>query len=321
MHKEFRDQYDKYVYITKVNELNKPIWFGVLHEGVMPEVPTPLCKYYALNNRNLDIFKAHSFYIAHPSDFNDPYDCSKYLIDYSQLSKKDIWNHVREVYLLKDFELAYQENRNSLINLAREALWQFYFKHLGILSLSEKPDNYHLWSYYTGNTGFCVEIKTGFPENFMGPLKIGYQNTLQQIDVRIFSYPMNHVLCLTTLKDAFWAKEQEWRYLVYHKGQLETPPDRYGQISSHGLSRIVPYAEFNLTSPKVNFFPDDLNESQSDKNKLRKDLLDHLVAQNIKIFMMFESLGNAGRLTLERRLIIVEKQKAGFEIFIQGISQ
>jgi hypothetical protein len=91
-----------------------------------------LYKYFQYNDQSLTALRETRFWAAHPSKFNDPFDC------------------------------AFSVDGNL------RALYSNYTKSKAICCFSKRVDSILMWSHYANNhTGFCV----GFDESCFGGLK------------------------------------------------------------------------------------------------------------------------------------------------------
>lgn len=321
-----------YQFIAEHSNRDRPPFFKVLHNGVEPEVPATLVKYYSLNKNSVDAVTKHQFYVAHPDNLNDPYDCSRYLIDYSYIPFTRIAEYLEPYFTLDYLIVEYLREKSNVINTLRESYWNNNFTFLGILSLCRCANNYHLWSYYTAHTGFNIEIATRMPSEFLGPFKIIYlpinekqvKPTIQKYNaITEFGDLLETLLGNVLIKSSFWIDEAEWRYLVFSQKAMKIPPSRIEIDQEDPIERLIDYPPDVVTSITlaVRFFtvseyiPDFckptkatlavFDQKSRERYCLRKRLLDHIVKHKIPTFMMFEENPD-GTLILRRRSITIE---------------
>jgi hypothetical protein len=317
-----------YKFVAEANSSDQPPVFKVLHKGIEPKVPETLVKYYPLNQYSIDAVTKHQFYVAHPMDFNDPFDCSLYLIDHSTIPLSTILDFLCPPYERRELIDVYRRNRTLVIQRYSVALWNLHFRTMGILSLCNDLESFHLWSYYTNHQGFNLEIRTQLPNNYAGPVKNAYLPGLQMINGEIFENELNALLYNISVKDSFWKHEDEWRYIVISKKNMKIPESRFPIDQEDSIDRLIDYPPEVVKSITlaVRFFaipeyvPDmdkptkatlALNDRKScDRYWLRKTLLDHIIQHKIQTSMMFED-GSDGALTLRRRAIDITHANEG----------
>ncbi len=326
--------FHEYTFISDVQRGQPPV-FKVLHNGVEPRTPETLVKYYPLNQFSIDAVTKLQFYIAHPLDLNDPFDCSLHLIDYSSFPLENILKFLCPPYDKNEIIQEYGKNRTLVIQTFQVTLWNLHFRTMGILSLCHNLDSLHLWSYYTGHQGFNLEIETHLPINFIGPIKSIYLPELKRVNGELFKDALNALLFNITVKGTFWETENEWRYFVISQKDMKIPDTRFDIDQNEAIERLIDYPPEVVRSITlaVRFFtvseyrPDLTKPTQAtltvkdqiscDRSILRQRLLDHIINNKIPAYMMFEELTKDNMLVLNRRQIHIKKEAEG--IYMIGL--
>ena len=187
-------------YNLKLNE--DGIWDTFQNGNKLPHEYPDLYKFYSLNIYNIDSLLRNYFYLAKPSDFNDPFDCNINLIENN-----------------KAYENLKTVKRNVLSNV-------------GISSLTEIIDSPLMWAHYTSNyKGFALNfgnrIDILLREHFFSKYTIT-RVIYPEKPVRIKeSYPFAQNYLMTT-KFKHWQYEKEWRIICDLKDkhrELEYVPE------------------------------------------------------------------------------------------------
>jgi len=199
------------------------------HEWIEQLWPKLLYKYFSLHKlkegdkyyvegkptyREERIFTHNEIYFSSPKNFNDPYDCrlptmsfeasdSEWLNYYSQhLGRAEAEKKIREgqhkdPVHQKEFLIRFQNNK--------------IFK-LGILCLSEVPDNILMWSHYAeGHQGFCLQ----FENTDIRAQKVKYAESYPEANYLLTPQDDQRKFTLLT-KSNHWCYEKEWRIIEYH---------------------------------------------------------------------------------------------------------
>jgi hypothetical protein len=132
-----------------------------------PSQPTPpfLYKYYGINKNSVEALLNGFLFAAHPFNFNDEYDCSPDLIDYSDCDVNFFIEvlHKQSDCLDEDTirKFFYSEKDKWQIvrkaaDVERDRLW----RRFGVISLTEDPISIYMWAHYAQNRGFVVKFNT-----------------------------------------------------------------------------------------------------------------------------------------------------------------
>lgn len=124
---------------------------GILSINLKPEinVPNSLYKYYYLNENSIDVIKNNTLHFSHSFNMNDLMDGSFLVWDVEEM----VSDYMKKNYALPHEKIKYF--RNLLHKLSNE-----YLKYLGTFSACENYTNDLLWSHYTNERGFCIQLDT-----------------------------------------------------------------------------------------------------------------------------------------------------------------
>lgn len=108
---------------------------------------------------------------------------------------------------------------NGFTQAIRTGLYKGFNENIGVLSLTEKPDNLLMWAHYARNhRGFAIEFdrEHKFFYQQLGPAdELRYIRKVQYLDqrpnIRISTFEDATDIFLTKSKD--WEYEQEWRIM------------------------------------------------------------------------------------------------------------
>jgi hypothetical protein len=281
-------------WLYRVNQIGGGDYdFEVIDPFKTPK-PQYLYKHFSLNEYSIDSLITNYLYASHPLQLNDPYDCNKrvFNLDSTPLS---IFQNFLGVLETEDRSLSikdmYSHQRQDLNDLFLEAFWQLMYSKCGIVSMSDVPTNIQMWAYYSKLDGFQVKLDVQqIPNNFKGPLKIRYSDTLNKIPIDDnFFLP---ILYQITNKEKNWDHESEWRYLVTGPSEMEVPFSIFKNLQKSPHNRKFHYDisalkeitlgcyflqpdEFRKIEKNHSLF--DLSNSETLNTPLRIKLLDHLV--------------------------------------------
>lgn len=280
-----------WTYIVHEGE-NNDYDFEVIDPGNTPK-PQFLYKYYSLNEYSIESLKKNLIYAPHPLQLNDPYDCNKNIFDLDNMPLIGFQNFL-SCLESGDNKISIKEmfknNRKELNDLFIEGFWQIMYSKCGIVSMSDIPTNIQMWAYYSKHDGFQLKFDTQkMPNNFKGPLKIKYSETLNRIAITgDFFLP---VLYQVINKEINWNHESEWRYIVTGPSELEVPLSIFKQQQKSPHDRKFPYdisALKEITLGCYFFRPDeykkiennhsvfDLSRTDSCNTHLRIEILEYL---------------------------------------------
>jgi len=206
------------------------------HSVEVPKSPVPAVLYKYLPPERIDVLENMGLRFSPPSQFNDTFD-THYLVPKSQ-------------------------------GLTGKAARSMLKNRLGILCLTERPNNHLMWVHYASNhTGFVLGFNARasfFQENNRVLRKVVYQNApkvLSEADASVCFY-----------KSDEWTYEQEWRCVREFQNAeprvVEIEPALITHIvfgyrmETWQIARIMQYAngyemnqtQFLLSSPARSFW-------------------------------------------------------------------
>jgi hypothetical protein len=172
-------------------------------EPINSIIPESFTKYYSLSKFSIDALLKNYIYASHPYELNDPFDCFRELIDFSEMKEK----------IRKDF---YGTN----LPIDDTQIYNGLFESIGIISMtSSENENPILWAYYSNkHSGFSATYnKDAFTnKSIKGPFPVDYIKKLKKIKVTKQDV-MAQIFCHTMIKSNKWLSEDEWRFLYVNK--------------------------------------------------------------------------------------------------------
>ena len=195
------------------------IIMGIMFDNT--QKPKIVYKYYSWDQR-FDSKRLNGYvYYSSPLNFNDKLDCN--------LPVDNIPSNVDMIHLAKivkescSCEDEYVSFFNQVKNNNPEALERLYHRqreNLGILCLSDTPDNPVLWAHYAHNNGFIVAYDR---EELIRCSKKALKNIRKEVDLdkRVEDGWVNYVDCTTDSRklifsrrndsiDKYWVKHKSW---------------------------------------------------------------------------------------------------------------
>jgi hypothetical protein len=164
-------------------------------------------------------------YFAQPREFNDPFDCfpvPKRMTE-AQVKKviTDVWRKHKPQQSRRDrrAELKGAKERIGNFEDRVRAMVDEVVNSVGVLSLSEKPDDVLMWSHYsTSHTGICLRFKVLAEKPFfVQALPVRYQAERPVLDLINDDAHAQSTKALLTKAD-YWSYEKEWRIIEHDKG-------------------------------------------------------------------------------------------------------
>lgn len=196
-------------------------------------LPSRFYKYICWKSKySRRILLQNCIYFSSPKNFNDPFDCSL-SIRYDEKTKKQILKDyktsLKGMYPTYDSrkidEVALeiqQSNPNLHDKITRDTIERnrdTIYKNIGVFSVSEKDDNFLMWSHYCdSHKGICI----GFDANKLfwflntsygiacSPLK--YKSKYPIIRPKWVDQKIGEIIL--TNKAKYWSYEKEWRFIL-----------------------------------------------------------------------------------------------------------
>lgn len=192
---------------------------GIIFDNM--KKPKIVYKYYPWDQR-FDSKRLNGYvYYSSPLNFNDKLDCN---LPVDNIPSDVDMNHLAKIVK----ESCYSDDEyasfiNQVINNNPKALERLYYRqreNLGILCLSDTPDNPVLWAHYAHNNGFIVAYDR---EELIRCSKNTLKNKRNNLDPdkRVEDGWVNYVDCTTDSRkliftsrndyiDKYWVKHKSW---------------------------------------------------------------------------------------------------------------
>ena len=186
---------------------------GVFDFKVIPlnpiSPPKIFYKFYSLSENAVDALTNLYIYASHPFQLNDPFDCSKDIIQINDSkSMQALWGKLYDKFC-QDYQ-----SDNAIIEVSNDAFSTIIFRKWGVFCLTPNKDNEIMWSLYAQNTGFRLGFDVSkFLFATKGPFPINYCKTLPHIKTSKYDVH-TAALIQTNVKHDSWSYEDEWRLLV-----------------------------------------------------------------------------------------------------------
>jgi len=184
--------------------------------------PASLYKYRGLDKSRADsvpyewdrsIIVGCSLWAGSPLAFNDPFDCYPIIDFEGTREEKEAWAaRVAPAFGIPN-EKAVEMMEDALANpvtRAQMAGWRENLEEVGVLSLTERPDDMLMWAHYANShRGYCLEFDaTTLP--FLLSYRVYYSE--ERPIFRLFDANRVDIIKRTLLHKAdFWKHEREWR--------------------------------------------------------------------------------------------------------------
>lgn len=194
--------------------------------------PESIFKYYYNNDNSIDALTRGYLFATHPFSFNDSIDSSELLLNLEKITKERYTGIFKrllkpEKFMEFDFDLAYTEDQKISFQNVRRFIYEYFTRQVGLISLTTQPLNILMWSHYSSESGFIIELDkdcliNGLRENnkdinnyCFRPVQ--YVDELESIDMfqETFKTPDMSFLYMTNIKRNEWKYEDEWRLAIY----------------------------------------------------------------------------------------------------------
>jgi hypothetical protein len=203
----------------------------------------------------------HAIYFPIYAQFNDPFDCNLDVSPFADKSTcaarlREINPAMSEAELAELVEREMSPERVAAIDSSARAGRARTLEGVGILSLSAKPDNLLMWSYYAdGHRGVCLQFRLTGGKLFGCDLtQVSYQPEAPSFTVydRIDEDWARRSLSTKALA---WQHEQEWRIIWRIPGMNDFPPEDLtgvilgAQISSKDRAQVLDWIRASSSAP------------------------------------------------------------------------
>lgn len=209
-----------------------------------------------MNTWSISGIEHNNFFFASPSDFNDPFDC-KNLFTFQGASDSD-WRKFLTTFLIhKKPQLTEQERKRDVDEViksgehrSREKLaeqrgkWdevlENHSRRLGIVCLSESPNNILMWSHYAdSHRGFCLEFDADILKKAFYCSRVRYRKQYPTFSEFVNSSldEIAHTFVLT--KSNHWEYEKEVRLVINAQAEAGGELRRVVEYPVEALTGII----------------------------------------------------------------------------------
>lgn len=199
-----------------------------------PKTPEPdsVFKYYSNSKYSIDALKNSYLFATHPYSFNDSIDSSELLLNVENVTYERFVGFYKRFFTQEefnkyDFQKMFEEDKKNSFSGFRSFCHQIFSRNFGLISLTTNPLNILMWSHYSSEDGFMIELdKKVLLDNIVGYNQdvknfcfrpVQYVDELERIDMfqKGFTTPDLSFLYMTNVKRSEWEYEDEWRLTIY----------------------------------------------------------------------------------------------------------
>jgi hypothetical protein len=306
-----------------------------------PKTPEPdsVFKYYSNSKYSIDALKNSYLFATHPYSFNDSIDSSELLLNVENVTYERFVGFYKRFFTQKefekyDFQQMFEDDKKNSFSGFRSFCHQVFSRNFGLISLTTNPLNILMWSHYSSEDGFMIELdKKVLLDNIVGYNEdvknycfrpVQYVDELERIDLfqEGFTTPDLSFLYMTNVKRSEWKYEDEWRLSIYKTNMgipykyinpgfenYEGRENRKAHYPPESLKSIV-LGKYFFNGNNCSKVSEDGSVLVSDQDFL--DLIEYLIENhNDKIFMSGELQKGEkfGRSISKIKLHKVEKNK------------
>lgn len=216
-----------------------------------------LYRYSVVDDHSLDGLEKSEFYFATPTNFNDPFDC-KNLFTFEGSDDND-WRSFFDMQLQhQEPHLSLQERRRKLEKIVRDGMYkdsdtrkeqlriwgktlEEESNKLGIVCLSQKPDDILMWSHYSDkHRGFCLKFDKKIIEKKFYCRDVKYcpiYPTFTEYIAQSRNKKLHETFLLT--KSIHWKYEEEYRLINDPSSRPDIPGERQYKYPEEALVGII----------------------------------------------------------------------------------
>lgn len=213
--------------------------------------------------------------VKNPSEFNDPFDCDKELLNFESSNKERFKKSIEKF----NSKLKNPTPKNNLIdydNLTKEKVIEVYknyaftlfLKSFGVACFSEKPDIPLMWSHYTrSHKGICIgfditklfESLREIKQNEIALIRVNYTKEFEKVDYfKDYNEALYH---LVKTKSDIWSYEREVR-LMFTNLELDESNKTILPFNKSAISEI--YLGNKISEENRNWIKDFCRENLED---------------------------------------------------------
>ena len=161
--------------------------------------------------RDRAIIEGCALWAGSPLTFNDPFDCYPVIDFEGTREEKEAWATRIALKFGVPIHKVVEKVEKALSDPAmREQLsvWRGFIKGVGVLSLTERPDDMLMWAHYANShRGYCLELSATIP-----PFSVSWrvQYARERPKFRLFDSDRANIITRVLLHKAdFWSHEHE----------------------------------------------------------------------------------------------------------------
>lgn len=170
--------------------------------------------------RARDVLIHNKFWLASPSSFNDPFDCTANILEEKNvhIKKTKITNLFREIgpklnWKKRNIAITEMLSNGKLHSSVKTTIESILYK-LGVLCFAADSKNLLMWSHYANNhTGICFQFEIARDINiYIRSLSVNYTTKLPKIN--FFTFVKEDLMNILTSKHEGWKYENELRIIA-----------------------------------------------------------------------------------------------------------
>lgn len=205
-----------------------------------------------------DIFVHNQLFFPSPCTFNDPFD-SKVLFTFDGSDTEDFreyldgyYRHYNPMKSDEDIKKMVAETvktnffdddtwRQEQIKIFKQILEEESSK-LGVISLSEKPDDILMWAHYAdGHKGLCLQFDKIKLDSLINCYcdKVDYRKVYPSFKEFIHLPDEDRGKFLLLTKSDHWEYEQEWRLIIMPEENTANLGSRYLKYPEQMLTSVI----------------------------------------------------------------------------------
>ena len=187
--------------------------------------PTSVFKFFGKNR--VEDFTKGIFYAAHPSQFNDPFECSPLFVkEINSNLVQCVKANFLSTIINPDTKLHYE---NAFLRDEKRIFIELIYRQLGMIPTCGNVDDTRMWAYYNNHEGFAVEIdiskipplvKTVDKDwglEVLGLFPINYVDNFPSIGIEMGKLLLCSIALSLFKERDKWQHENEWRFIFRAK--------------------------------------------------------------------------------------------------------
>jgi len=187
--------------------------------------PTSVFKFFGKNR--VEDFTKGIFYAAHPSQFNDPFECSPLFVkEINPNLVQCVKANFLSTIINRDAKFLYED---AFSKRPYKTFIELIYRQLGMIPTCGNVDDTRMWAYYNNHEGFAVEIDTSkipslvktvdndWTLEVLGLFPINYVNNFPSININGGDLKLKSIALSLLKQKKKWKHEKEWRIVFNSK--------------------------------------------------------------------------------------------------------